>query len=122
MTTATLSTDQGERQGQPLTAWNAWRVRHNHFAGKCGARNRRFSSRPPRTGMAGWWCVLPSLLSDSLSVVAAPPREQIGGKIRGRLPHMRRARRDRTCIRIDRDRLAIEMPGGVAAQRNDHGE
>src|SRR6266700_2317090 len=56
---------------------------------------------------------------DRLAIAALPPRKQIGREIRGRPSLARRARGNRTRIRIDRDGLAVEMPGGVAEQGND---
>jgi len=57
-----------------------------------------------------------------LCTVLAPPWKQSRREIRRGTPLTPRARRNRPGIGIRRDDLAIEMPGGVAEQRDDDGE
>src|ERR1700759_4471123 len=56
------------------------------------------------------------------SAVLAPPRKQVGRELGGRSLFTRRTGRGQPQVRIRRDHLAIEMPGGVAKQRDDDGK
>src|SRR5260370_27003701 len=58
----------------------------------------------------------------SLCAVLAAPWKQGGREIRRGAPLAPTAGRERLWIEICLDQLAIEMPGGVAEQRDHHGE
>src|SRR5882757_7596029 len=75
------------------------------------ARNRR--SERPTGGL---------LASSAYLLVPAPPWKQVGGEIGGRPSFARWTRGNRACVGVNGHHRAIEMPGGMAEQREDHGE
>src|SRR5712692_702209 len=107
------------------------------FALDVAAIHGLLASRKPRRGCPAQWHVLgpakpdPSAGMTRFAVVIACyrglvdpalPWKQCGREIRRGAPLARRTGRDRPRIGIRCDDLAIEMPGGMAEQRNNDGE
>src|SRR3954453_9255386 len=115
--TAPSSTDHTECSRQPRPKQG---YLFAHGRGKCVTMCRRPHARPP-VDRPAVWSRCSSALTKSLCAVPAPPRKQVRGEIGGGLAFAP-TRRDWVCIRVPDNYLAVEMPGGVAEQRNDDRE